>query len=67
MTYNLGSYLFLHIKSKLVSIEKVNHYLRMLQLSSPSYLLLASLDDARHYIQTYLESDGTYFLSKRKS
>ena len=57
---------FLHIKSKLVNVEKVNHYLRMLQSSSPSYLLLASLDDARHYIQTYLESDGNYFINKRK-
>src|SRR5690606_11772732 len=51
---------FLHIKSNLVNVEKVNHYLRMLQSSSPSYLLLASLDDARHYIQKYLESDGVY-------
>ncbi len=57
---------FLHIKSTLVNVKKVNHYLRMLQSSSPSYLLLASLDDARHYIQTYLESDSLYFLSKRK-
>lgn len=57
---------FLHIKSNLVNVEKVNHYLRMLQSSSPSYLLLASLDDARHYIQKYLESDGVYFLNKRK-
>lgn len=32
---------FLHVKSSLVEIEKVNRYLRMLQSSSPSYLLLA--------------------------
>lgn len=57
---------FLHIKSKLVNVEKVNHYLRILQSSSPSYLLLASLDDARHYIQTYLESDAVYFFDRRK-
>lgn len=56
---------FLHIKSQLIDVEKINHYLRMLQSSSPSYLLLASLDDARHYIQSYLESDGNYFLEKR--
>nr|WP_198044769.1 aminotransferase class I/II-fold pyridoxal phosphate-dependent enzyme [Lysinibacillus timonensis] len=56
---------FLHVKSDIVNVEKVNHYLRMLQSSSPSYLLLASLDDARHYVHNYLESDGVYLLSKR--
>lgn len=57
---------FLHVKSKLVDVERVNHYLRMLQSSSPSYLLLASLDDARSYVQSYLESDGAYLLEKRE-
>ena len=33
---------FLHVKSTLVNIEKVKSYLRILQWSSPSYLLLAS-------------------------
>ena len=56
---------FMHIKSTLVSDLKVNHYLRMLQSSSPSYLLLASLDDARHYISKYKESDAVYCLEKR--
>lgn len=56
---------FLHVKSELVSTVKINHYLRMLQSSSPSYLLLASLDDARHYISTYMESDAVYCLEKR--
>ncbi len=28
-------------------------------------MLLASLDDARHYIQTYLDSDAVYFINKR--
>lgn len=57
---------FLHVKSQLIDVEKVKHYLRMLQSSSPSYLLLASLDDARSYIQSYLESDGVYLLDKRE-
>ncbi|MED3662462.1 aminotransferase class I/II-fold pyridoxal phosphate-dependent enzyme [Ureibacillus sp. FSL K6-8385] len=57
---------FLHIKSNLVDAERVNRYLRMLQSSSPSYVLLASLDDARHYVQTYLESDASYFFEKRE-
>ncbi|MFC5543256.1 MAG: aminotransferase class I/II-fold pyridoxal phosphate-dependent enzyme [Bacilli bacterium] len=56
---------FLHIKSNIVDAERVNRYLRMLQSSSPSYLLLASLDDARHYVQTYSEIDASYFFEKR--
>lgn len=57
---------FLHIKSNIVEAEQVNRYLRMLQSSSPSYILLASLDDARHYVQTYLESDANYLLDRKK-
>ncbi|MCT6926041.1 aminotransferase class I/II-fold pyridoxal phosphate-dependent enzyme [Metasolibacillus sp.] len=56
---------FLHVKSSLVEIDKVNRYLRMLQSSSPSYLLLASLDDARHYVSTYIEADAHYLMEKR--
>lgn len=56
---------FMHINSELVDIDKINHYLRMLQSSSPSYLLLASLDDARYYVQTYMESDGAYIIEKK--
>ncbi|WP_194841205.1 aminotransferase class I/II-fold pyridoxal phosphate-dependent enzyme [Sporosarcina cascadiensis] len=48
---------FLHVRSDLVNTEKVAHYLHMLQSSSPSYLLMASLDDARHYAETYGETD----------
>ena len=60
----MGSYL--HIQSNLVSKDKVNRYLRMLQSSSPSYILLASLDDARHYIGTYSREDLQLFLKTRK-
>ncbi|MGE7023980.1 aminotransferase class I/II-fold pyridoxal phosphate-dependent enzyme [Solibacillus cecembensis] len=56
---------FLHIKSTRVDVKKVNHYLRMLQSSSPSYLLLASLDDARQYVMNYRESDFVYLMEKR--
>ncbi|RHW31779.1 aminotransferase class I/II-fold pyridoxal phosphate-dependent enzyme [Lysinibacillus yapensis] len=56
---------FMHVNSSLVDEEKVNHYLRMLQSSSPSYLLLASLDDARDYLQHYLKSDAFYLMEKR--
>lgn len=61
----MGSYL--HVKSSLVSNERINHYLRILQSSSPSYLIMASLDDARNYISTYLESDYRFFTEKRRS
>lgn len=60
----MGSYL--HVRSSLIDVEKVNRYLRMLQSSSPSYLIMASLDDARQYVGTYLESDYTYLLEKRE-
>lgn len=57
---------FLHVNSKFVSHERVNHYLRMLQSSSPSYLLLASLDDARDFIASYTEIDYAAFQDKRQ-
>ena len=38
----------------------------MLQSSSPSYLLLASLDDARSYVERYSEMDYKQFTYKRK-
>ncbi|WP_017380239.1 aminotransferase class I/II-fold pyridoxal phosphate-dependent enzyme [Paenisporosarcina sp. TG-14] len=60
----MGSYL--HIQSNRVSHDKVNRYLRMLQSSSPSYLILASLDDARHYIGTYAHEDHQLFSTTRK-
>ncbi|WP_153733567.1 aminotransferase class I/II-fold pyridoxal phosphate-dependent enzyme [Sporosarcina obsidiansis] len=57
---------FLHVRSKLVKMERVAHYLHMLQSSSPSYLLMASLDDARQYAESYNEADFAYFLSYRQ-
>lgn len=60
----MGSYL--HIKSKLVSKEKVEKYLQMLQSSSPSYLLMASLDDARAYAESYTALDKAHFAEVRK-
>lgn len=57
---------FLHFNSKLVKLNKINQYLRMLQSSSPSYLLLASLDDARSYVERYNEIDYKHFIDRRK-
>ncbi|WP_342507639.1 aminotransferase class I/II-fold pyridoxal phosphate-dependent enzyme [Sporosarcina sp. FSL K6-2383] len=56
---------FLHVRSELVSTEKVAHYLQMLQSSSPSYVLMASLDDARAYIEAYDEEDKVLLMERR--
>ena len=58
---------FLHVQSKLVSTERVAHYLQMLQSSSPSYLLMASLDDARAYAESFTEEDIISYLQKRNA
>lgn len=57
---------FLHVKSTIVDNDAINRYLRMLQSSSPSYLLLASLDDARCYVDTYTEEDFRYLMEERQ-
>ncbi|MTH55277.1 aminotransferase class I/II-fold pyridoxal phosphate-dependent enzyme [Bacillus mangrovi] len=50
----MGSYL--HVNSGLVSIKKTARMLAMLQSSSPSYPIMASLDLARAFIQDIKES-----------
>lgn len=57
---------FLHVRSKLADSSRAARYLRMLQSSSPSYLLLASLDDARYFAETYNEGDYAEFASYRR-
>lgn len=53
---------FLHVNSKYISSEGINHYLRILQSSSPSYPIMASLDLARKYLGTYVEEDQEYLM-----
>ena len=60
----MGSYL--HIRSQLIESKKVNKYLRMLQSSSPSYLILASLDDARSYVERYSPIDYKRMMDRRE-
>ncbi|MFP7480167.1 aminotransferase class I/II-fold pyridoxal phosphate-dependent enzyme [Terribacillus saccharophilus] len=48
--FTMSSYL--HFNSEYISIASIDRYLRMLQSSSPSYMLLASLDTARKYLAT---------------
>lgn len=59
----MGSYL--HIAGELVEERMVRKYLRVFQSSSPSYPIMASLDDARAYIQNYSVHDKRDFLEKR--
>jgi arginine/lysine/ornithine decarboxylase len=54
----MGSYL--HINSHRVNSDVVKEYLQMLQSSSPSYVIMASLDLARNYLATYQQSDMEY-------
>lgn len=43
----------LHIKSERVDIEKLKTFLQLVQTTSPSHILLASLDAARFIMQQY--------------
>ncbi|WP_064091148.1 aminotransferase class I/II-fold pyridoxal phosphate-dependent enzyme [Rossellomorea aquimaris] len=51
----MGSYL--HITSSRVNEQKIKGYLAMLQSSSPSYPIMASLDYARSYLATITQED----------
>ncbi|MFJ5763321.1 aminotransferase class I/II-fold pyridoxal phosphate-dependent enzyme [Neobacillus sp. NPDC093182] len=57
---------FLHINSDRVKRDKVKDYLQMLQSSSPSYVIMASLDLARNYLAAYQRND-IEFLQKEIS
>jgi arginine/lysine/ornithine decarboxylase len=58
----MGSYL--HINSNRINTDKVKDYLQMLQSSSPSYVIMASLDLARHYLARYQQTDIEYLLNE---
>ncbi|AST93957.1 MULTISPECIES: aminotransferase class I/II-fold pyridoxal phosphate-dependent enzyme [Sutcliffiella] len=49
---------FLHMQGNLVNRDRVEYYLRMLQSSSPSYPIMASLDLARAYISNFREQSS---------
>ncbi|MFE8704233.1 aminotransferase class I/II-fold pyridoxal phosphate-dependent enzyme [Cytobacillus sp. FJAT-54145] len=54
----MGSYL--HVNGDRVSVEAINRYLRILQSSSPSYPIMASLDLARSFLGTMTTNDLKY-------
>ena len=58
----MGAYL--HYNTNKVKQESVKKYLEMLQSSSPSYLIMASLDKARHFLATYQREDEVYLMDK---
>lgn len=59
----MGSYL--HINSHRINMEKVEFYLNILQSSSPSYPIMASLDYARHYLAHFSMEDRAYTIQER--
>ena len=58
----MGSYL--HFNSKLIQVQSVENYLRILQSSSPSYPIMASLDLARSYLGTYSSEDHSFLFER---
>ncbi|MFE8698979.1 aminotransferase class I/II-fold pyridoxal phosphate-dependent enzyme [Cytobacillus sp. FJAT-53684] len=58
----MGAYL--HFNSELLSENVVSQYLHILQSSSPSYPIMASLDMARYYLATFTNEDADYLGKK---
>ncbi|WP_239253608.1 aminotransferase class I/II-fold pyridoxal phosphate-dependent enzyme [Listeria ilorinensis] len=56
---------FLHIASDHPRLQAIPRYLQMVQSSSPSYLIMASLDIARHYLANYQAADWEAFQKMR--
>jgi arginine decarboxylase len=48
---------YLHVNSSMVDADTIRHYLQIVQSSSPSYPLMASLDLARHFLTTIKSED----------
>lgn len=56
---------FLHIQSSYKYQEKLNQVLQMIQTSSPSYPIMASLDYARYYAAHFTNQSVQQLLKKR--
>ncbi|MGI2329705.1 aminotransferase class I/II-fold pyridoxal phosphate-dependent enzyme [Planococcus sp. YIM B11945] len=57
---------FLHLQGTRIDSNLISKYLHMFQSSSPSYPIMASLDDARAFLQTYSQPDIRTFQEKRQ-
>ncbi|WP_261134702.1 aminotransferase class I/II-fold pyridoxal phosphate-dependent enzyme [Bacillus sp. Marseille-Q3570] len=55
---------FLHVKTERIDVELLEENLQILQSSSPSYVLMASLDYARSYIESLEEQDIKHILER---
>ncbi|KON85896.1 arginine decarboxylase [Sporosarcina globispora] len=58
----MGAYL--HVNSRIINEERVSKYLGILQSSSPSYPIMASLDWARAYLASFSAKDEEVLLEK---
>lgn len=55
---------FLHINSNLIDEKQIEFYLQMLQSSSPSYPIMASLDLSRAYLAAFNGEDESRLLER---
>jgi arginine/lysine/ornithine decarboxylase len=55
---------FLHYNSSFINQNILEDYLHILQSSSPSYPIMASLDMARHYLAGYTMDDVQYLVKE---
>ncbi|WP_040977664.1 aminotransferase class I/II-fold pyridoxal phosphate-dependent enzyme [Oceanobacillus jeddahense] len=51
----MGSYL--HVMTSRINLSQLAHYLQIVQSSSPSYVLMASLDIARYFLANFSEEN----------
>lgn len=57
---------FLHVNSNRINMNNLQDYLQMLQSSSPSYVIMASLDLARNYLAAYEQKDVQFLLKEKE-
>jgi arginine/lysine/ornithine decarboxylase len=55
---------FLHVNSDTIKAHRIEHALQMVQSSSPSYLIMASLDLSRLYLENLTQDDITYIVDQ---
>ncbi|CEG29526.1 aminotransferase class I/II-fold pyridoxal phosphate-dependent enzyme [Bacillus sp. B-jedd] len=55
---------FLHFNSKLIDLDRLKDFLQILQSSSPSYPIMASLDTARSYMGTFCKKDLDFLIQQ---
>ncbi|WP_163539401.1 aminotransferase class I/II-fold pyridoxal phosphate-dependent enzyme [Gracilibacillus sp. YIM 98692] len=71
MTPALTMGAYLHVQTERVDKDLIQHYLQVLQSSSPSYPVMASLDLARCYLANYTQKQwgtlGNYLKQVRKA